>query len=45
MIDQPALHLDGGEVTFSIAAASANTTKMVYRAEEDAVGNGEDVKP
>jgi hypothetical protein len=32
-------------VTFSIAAASANMAKMVYEAEEDAVGNGEDVKP
>ena len=39
-VDQRALHLDGGEVTFSIAAASANMTKMMYGAEEDAVGNG-----
>ncbi len=39
-VDQRALHLDNGEVTFSIAAASANTTKIMYGAEEDAVGNG-----
>ena len=39
-VDQRALHLDRGEVTFSIAAASANTTKIMYGAEEDAVGNG-----
>ena len=39
-VDQRALHLDGGEVTFSIAAASGNMAKMVYEAEKDAVGNG-----
>ena len=38
--DQRAIHLDGGEVTFSIAAASGNTGKMMYGAEKDAVGNG-----
>ena len=39
-VDQRAIHLDGGEVTFSIAAASGDTGKMMYGAEEDAVGNG-----
>ena len=34
------LHLDGGEVTFSIAAASGNMAKMIYGAEKDAAGNG-----
>ena len=39
-IDQRALHLDSGEVTFSIAAASGNMAEMMYEAEKDAVGNG-----
>ena len=39
-VDQRAIHLDRGEVTFSIAAASGNMAKMMYGAEEDAVGNG-----
>jgi len=39
-VDQRALHLDGGEVTFSIAAASGNMAEMMYGAEKDAVGNG-----
>ncbi len=39
-VDQRAIHLDGGEVTFSIAPASGNTEKIVYGAEEDAVGSG-----
>ena len=34
------LHLDGGEVTFSIAAASGNMAKMIYGAGGDEVGNG-----
>ena len=39
-VDQRAIHLDGGEVTFSIAAASGNMAKMMYGAEKDAVSNG-----
>ena len=39
-VDQRALHLDSGEVTFSIAAASGNMAEMMYGAEKDAVGNG-----
>ena len=39
-VDQRALHLDGGEVTFSIAAASGNMAKMIYGAEDREVGNG-----
>ncbi len=39
-VDQRAIHLDGGEVTFSIAAASGNMAETMYGAEEDAVGNG-----
>ena len=39
-VDQRALHLDGGEVTFSIAAASGNMAKMIYGAEKDEVGDG-----
>ena len=39
-VDQRAIHLDGGEVTFSIAAASGDAGKMMYGAEEEAVGNG-----
>ena len=39
-VDQRALHLDRGEVTFSIAAASGNMAEMMYGAEKDAVGNG-----
>ncbi len=39
-VDQRALHLDRGEVTFSIAAASGNMAKMMYGAEKDEVGNG-----
>jgi hypothetical protein len=39
-VDQRAIHLDRGEVTFSIEAASGNMAKMMYEAEEDAVGNG-----
>ena len=38
-VDQRALHLDGGEVTFSIAAASGNMAEMMYGAEEDEFGN------
>jgi hypothetical protein len=34
------VHLDGGEVTFSIAAASGNMAKMIYEAEDREVGNG-----
>ena len=34
------IRLDGGEVTFSIAAASGNTGKIVYRAGGDEIGNG-----
>ena len=37
---QRAIHLDRGEVTFSIEAASGNMAGMMYGAEEDAVGNG-----
>jgi hypothetical protein len=37
---QRAIHLDRGELTFSIEAASSNMTKMMYGAEEDEVGNG-----
>ncbi len=32
--------VDGGEVTFSIAAASGNMAKMIYGAEDREVGNG-----
>ena len=41
-VDQRALHLDNGEVTFSIAAASGNMAEMMYgaRGEGDEVGNG-----
>jgi len=39
-VDQRALHLDGGEVTFSIAAASGNMAEMMYGAGEREVGNG-----
>ena len=39
-VDQRALHLDGGEVTFSIAAASGNMSEMMYGAEKSEVGNG-----
>ena len=39
-VDQRAIHLDRGEVTFSIEAASGNMAKMMYGAEKDAVGNG-----
>ena len=39
-VDQRAIHLDGGEVTFSIAAASGNMAEMMYEAEKDEVGNG-----
>jgi len=39
-VDQRALHLDGGEVTFSIAAASGNMAEMMYGAGGDEVGNG-----
>ena len=39
-VDQRAIHLDGGEVTFSIEAASGNMAEMMYGAEKDAVGNG-----
>ena len=39
-VDQRAIHLDGGEVTFSIAAANGNMAKMMYGAEKDEVGNG-----
>ena len=39
-VDQRSVHLDGGEVTFSIAAASGNTGKMMYGAENREVGNG-----
>jgi hypothetical protein len=39
-VDQRALHLDRGEVTFSIEAASGNMAKMMYGAEKDEVGNG-----
>ena len=35
-----AIHLDRGEVTFSIAAASGNMAKMIYGAGGDEVGNG-----
>jgi hypothetical protein len=35
-----ARHLDGGEVTFSIAATSGNTGKMMYGAGGDEVGDG-----
>ncbi len=38
-VDQRAIHLDGGEVTFSLAAASGNMAEMMYGAEEDAVGS------
>ena len=41
-VDQRAIHLDGGEVTFSIAAASGNMAEMMYGAEEDEVDNGGD---
>ena len=41
-VDQRAIHLDGGEVTFSIAAASGNMAEMMYGAEERVVGNGGD---
>ena len=37
---QSVIRLDGGEVTFSIAAASGNMAEMMYGAEKDAVGNG-----
>ena len=37
-VDQRAIHLDGGEVTFSIAAASGNMAETMYEAEKDAVG-------
>ena len=44
-VDQRAFHLDGGEVTFSIAAANGNMAEMMYGAGEREVGNGgEDVK-
>ncbi len=39
-VDQRAIHLDSGEVTCSIAAASGNMAEMMYGAEKDAVGNG-----
>ena len=39
-VDQRAIHLDGGEVTFSIAAASGNMAEMMYGAEKDEVGSG-----
>ena len=39
-VDQLALHLDRGEVTFSIAAASGNMAEMMYGAEERDGGNG-----
>jgi hypothetical protein len=39
-VDQRALHLGRGEVTFSIAAASGNMAKMIYGAGGDEVGNG-----
>jgi hypothetical protein len=34
------IHLDGGEVTFSIEAASGNMAEMMYEVGRDAVGNG-----
>ena len=43
-VDQRAIHLDNGEVTFSIAAASGNMAEMMDGAEEREVGNREDVK-
>ncbi len=39
-VDQRSVHLDGGEVTFSIEAASGNMAKMMYGARGDEVGNG-----
>ena len=39
-VDQRALHLDRGEVTFSIEAASGSMAKMVYGAGGDEVGDG-----
>ena len=39
-VDQRSVHLTDGEVTFSIEAASGNMGKMMYGAEEDAVGTG-----
>ena len=33
------IHLDSGEVTFSIAVASGNMAKMMYGAGRDEVGN------
>ena len=39
-VDQRAIHLDGGEVTFSIEAASGNMAGMMYEAGGNEVGNG-----
>ena len=35
-----AIHLDRGEVTFSITAGSGNISEMMYGAEKSEVGNG-----
>ena len=40
MVDQRAIHLEGGEVTFSIEAASGSMAKMMYGAGNREVGNG-----
>tara|TARA_B100000809_G_C15025024_1_gene489820 strand:+ start:358 stop:534 length:177 start_codon:yes stop_codon:yes gene_type:complete len=40
-VDQRAFHLDRGEVTFSIEAASGNMAKMMYVDEKDAIGSGD----
>ena len=39
-VDQRAIHLDGGEVTFSITAANGNMAEMMYEAKKDEVGSG-----
>ena len=39
-VDQRAIHLDRGDVTFSVEAASGNMAEIMYGAEKSEVGNG-----